>query len=85
LPGKSIREIIAQPIKTWKKELRNDFEKIVFEQYHEIADIKAALYTAGAIYASMSGSGSTVYGIFPKEQKLSLSFLKNYFVRELHS
>jgi 4-diphosphocytidyl-2-C-methyl-D-erythritol kinase len=85
LPGKSIREIIAQPIKTWKKELRNDFEKIVFEQYHEIADIKAALYAAGAIYASMSGSGSTVYGIFPKDQKLSLSFSKNYFVRELHS
>jgi 4-diphosphocytidyl-2-C-methyl-D-erythritol kinase len=85
LPGKSTREIIAQPIKTWKKELRNDFEKIVFEQYHEIGDIKAALYTAGAIYASMSGSGSTVYGIFPKDQKLSLSFSKNYFVRELHS
>ncbi len=83
LPIKSIREIIAQPIETWKKELQNDFEKIVFEQYHEIADIKVTLYAAGAIYASMSGSGSTVYGIFPREQKLTHSFPENYFVREL--
>lgn len=83
LPGKSIKEIMTQPIKTWKKELQNDFEKIVFEQYNEIAAIKAALYAAGAIYASMSGSGSTVYGIFPKGQKPSFSFPDRYFVREL--
>ena len=80
---KSLRHIINQPIETWKNDLQNDFEKIIFKKYREIVDIKDTLYTIGAIYASMSGSGSTVYGIFNKEQKLSLNFPDHYFVRKL--
>jgi 4-diphosphocytidyl-2-C-methyl-D-erythritol kinase len=83
IPEKSIREIIAQPIETWKYQLQNDFEKVVFKQYREIVDIKDTLYRIGAIYSSMSGSGSTVYGIFKKEQQLELNFPEHYFVREL--
>lgn len=85
LPEKPLREIITGPMQNWKEELKNDFEKIMFRQYQEISDIKDYLYSAGAIYASLSGSGSTVFGIFPKEKDLQLSFPANYFVKELLS
>ena len=61
---KDIRAILKQPIETWKDELFNDFENSVFKQYPKIKKVKEALYNAGAIYASMSGSGSTLFGIF---------------------
>ncbi len=80
---KSIKEIVQQPIHTWKKELRNDFEEALFKKYVEIKNIKNKLYDAGAIYASMTGSGSTVYGIFKKNKALQLSFSSHYFVKEL--
>ncbi|HEV8271376.1 MAG TPA: 4-(cytidine 5'-diphospho)-2-C-methyl-D-erythritol kinase, partial [Chitinophagaceae bacterium] len=70
---------------TWKDELINDFEKPVFANYPEIKSIKDALYDEGAIYASMSGSGSAVYGIFRKEKINSLSFPETYFVKTLFS
>ena len=83
-PEKSVKEIIAGPLESWKDELINDFEKIIFQQHHEIMEIKDSLYRNGAIYVSMSGSGSTVVGIFPKDQPLQLSFSVNYFVKELY-
>lgn len=83
IPKKSIKEIIKQSIETWKEELKNDFEEAVFIQNPEIKNIKADLYNAGAIYASMTGSGSAVYGIFKKDQSTSFSFPKNYFAKEL--
>ena len=82
-PEKSIKDIIFTPVENWKNKLRNDFEKLVFSQHREIADIKDQLYGGGAAYASMSGSGSTVYGIFPKQKQLNLSFPDHYFVKEL--
>jgi len=83
LPERSVKEIIAGPIQKWKDELSNDFEKVIFAQHREIVDIKDMLYIHGAVYASMSGSGSTVFGIFPKDQKLELTFPAHYFVKEL--
>ncbi len=80
----SIPEIIQQPIHTWKKDLKNDFEEPVFNKYPDIKNIKEKLYNGGAIYASMSGSGSTVYGIFKKEKDISISFPKNYFTKTLY-
>jgi 4-diphosphocytidyl-2-C-methyl-D-erythritol kinase len=68
LPPKTIREIILQPISTWRDQLRNDFEQAVCNQHPELSTIKLKLYQAGAIYASLSGSGSCFYGIFPKNQ-----------------
>lgn len=54
------------PIELWKGELVNDFEDSVFPQYPQIAELKQSFYDKGAIYASMSGSGSAVFGIFEK-------------------
>jgi 4-diphosphocytidyl-2-C-methyl-D-erythritol kinase len=82
-PERPVAAIIAQPILTWKEELKNDFEKPVFEKYPEIKNIKAHLYDNGAVYAAMSGSGSTVYGIFEKGISLPQFSNTNYFVRAI--
>lgn len=68
-PAKSCRDIVRQPIETWKEELINDFEEPIFKMHPELEAIKQKLYDQGAIYASMSGSGSALYGIFKKEPK----------------
>lgn len=83
LPKKSIKEIIQQPINTWKNELLNDFEKPVFEQYPEIKNIKETLYEQGALYASMSGTGSTVFGIFEKQVSIKNNFQESYFIAKV--
>lgn len=67
--SKSISAIVQQPISTWKNELVNDFEKTVFEIYPELAEVKEKLYSEGAVYVAMSGSGSTLFGIFENEPK----------------
>lgn len=61
---KNLLEIIGQPITTWKNRLINDFEIPIFKQYPRIREIKEYLYSLGAVYVAMSGSGSAVYGIF---------------------
>lgn len=61
---KSCREIVLQPIETWREELTNDFEESIFPKYPVLSDIKNKLYDLGALYAAMSGSGSTIYGIY---------------------
>ena len=62
----SLREALARPAAEWSSCLVNDFEATVFARYPAIAEAKQALYDAGAIYASMSGSGSAVFGLFPR-------------------
>lgn len=71
---KRIEEIIAMPIEQWKDELINDFEDSVFQQYPEIEAIKNKLYSQAAIYASMSGSGSSVYGIFKEKPLIDFGY-----------
>jgi 4-diphosphocytidyl-2-C-methyl-D-erythritol kinase len=66
LPSYDLRETILQPVESWVHTIKNDFEPIVFETYPSLRDIKNLLYGSGALYASMTGIGSTVYGIFPK-------------------
>lgn len=63
-PAVSLKEIVKQPMETWKHSMKNDFEDSVFKKFPEIAAIKDGLYDLGAVYAAMSGSGSSVYGIF---------------------
>lgn len=84
-PEKSLKEIIVSPVEKWQTEMKNDFEKVVFPLHPEIGQIKNKLYNAGAVYASMSGSGSTVYGIFHKNHTTSIGFPSHYFVKELAS
>lgn len=66
-PKQSIKEIINLPITEWRYNLFNDFETPVFDKYPEIKEIKQTLYECGALYASMSGSGSSVYGFFKEK------------------
>ncbi len=66
-PKKSIKDIVRKELSQWKYELFNDFEKPVCTNYPELNNIKSELYKIGAIYAAMSGSGSTFFGIFKKE------------------
>lgn len=82
-PGKSLLDIIRLPPAEWKDVLVNDFEKTLFIKYPEIESVKQQLYKAGAVYASMSGSGSTVYGLFDRSADIQLSFPEQYFVKEL--
>lgn len=66
-PQKSDTEltaIINTPVDSWQNTLKNDFEPSVFATHPELAEIKAEIYAAGACYASMSGSGSSIFGIF---------------------
>ena len=70
-PAKCCRDIVRQPIETWKDELVNDFEAPIFAMHPELAAIKQSLYDACAVYAAMSGSGSALFGIF-REQPTGL-------------
>ncbi|MCB9361360.1 MAG: 4-(cytidine 5'-diphospho)-2-C-methyl-D-erythritol kinase [Flavobacteriales bacterium] len=63
---KNIKELILAPIETWKNEIKNDFEDSVFTNYPAIKELKEKMYKEGALYASMTGSGSAVYGVFSK-------------------
>ena len=74
-PTKDIRDILKQPIETWRAELKNDFEKSVFQKHPKISKLKQEFYNSGATYASMSGSGSTVFGIFKDSPKANLKHL----------
>lgn len=82
VPEVSIKEMVKRPINDWKKSLKNDFEESVFKQYSEISEIKETLYKSGAVYSSMSGSGSTIYGIFEKSTIINISFPQHYFIKE---
>jgi len=63
-PVESVRSQLMRPITTWRETVHNDFEDSLFPRYPVLKQIKEQLYELGAVYASMSGSGSTVYGIF---------------------
>lgn len=82
-PKIDLYNIIQQPIENWKILLHNDFEKSVFEKLPAIKKIKEELYNKGALYASLSGSGSTVYGIFPPTIKPKFTFPPEYVVKIL--
>ena len=67
-----LKEVIKQPIEEWKERMVNDFEESVFPQFPAIKEIKEKLYEAGAIYAAMTGSGSSVFGLFRPEDNKSV-------------
>lgn len=66
LPEQQLGQVIEVPFNQWKDSLKNDFEPSLFEQYPLLYELKHGLYEAGAVYASISGSGSSLYGIFEK-------------------
>lgn len=69
-PQASLREIVKLPVEEWKACMVNDFEESVFPQFPAIGEIKEEMYRQGAVYASMSGSGSSVYGLFKADAEV---------------
>lgn len=78
-PKYNLKESIELPIKEWPKYIFNDFETSVFPLYPELFSIKNKLYEEGALYASMTGSGSSLFGIFPKDIIPDSSSFKDMF------
>ena len=64
--ARDLKEIIRLPVSEWKERMVNDFERSVFPRHPVIERIKDTLYEGGALYAAMSGSGSSVFGLFEK-------------------
>lgn len=71
-PAENCRDIVMQPVETWRDRLTNDFERSVFALHPEIAAIKEKLYDLGAVYAAMSGSGSSLFGLFRQPVSLDM-------------
>ena len=86
--SKSLQEIIQQPIELWKNLLKNDFETPIFSKFPQLKEFKEYLYKNNAIYASLSGSGSGMYGIFKKENEpliidnFNNNLINSYYFKE---
>ena len=74
VPITDLRTLLKLPLDQWKGRIVNDFEESLFPRYPILAEYKQALYALGARYASMSGSGSTLYGILDKEVETPNNF-----------
>lgn len=77
-PKHPILQILEQPVNTWKDILFNVFEEPIMQAHPTIRAVKEQLYAQGALYAAMTGTGSTVFGIFPKTTPLSFHFPSHY-------
>jgi 4-diphosphocytidyl-2-C-methyl-D-erythritol kinase len=81
-PKHSLKELIVNPVEKWRDLICNDFETFVFREHPQIEKIKQTLYNSGAIYASMSGSGSSVFGLFKEKPLLREVFGKQLIWEE---
>ncbi len=72
-PAKSLKNLVKQPVEEWKNRIQNDFEWAIFKKYPSIQQIKNQFYHSGAVYASMSGSGSAVFGLFNAPPAISFT------------
>ena len=81
-PKESLSKLLTRPIETWKDTVKNDFEDSVFCKFPEIAAIKDKMYDMGALYAAMSGSGSSVFGIFDEPVEYVDETFAGYFCRQ---
>lgn len=81
LPETSLQELVSRPLKEWKDSVINDFEGILFPKYPLIKDLKSAFYDSGAVFSSMSGSGSTVFGIYNEKPAIP-EFLEKWVIFE---
>ncbi|MDE5424045.1 4-(cytidine 5'-diphospho)-2-C-methyl-D-erythritol kinase [Ancylomarina sp. DW003] len=81
-PVVSLKELIKQPIETWKESIKNDFEASIFPKHPLLAEIKEELHEEGAIYAAMSGSGSSMFGLFKDDPRTLAQWEKHYCWKE---
>ena len=79
-PAHPLRAALAQPISTWRGTVSNDFETALTPSYPVLAEIKQQLYAAGAAYASLSGSGSAVYGLWANDEPAATTWPVGYTV-----
>lgn len=66
VPSGALNDALKQPVEEWRDRVVNDFEGTVFKKHPELAAIKQSLYDSGAVYASMSGSGSAIFALYKK-------------------
>lgn len=83
VPERSLVERLAEPIEKWQGSVKNDFERSVFASHPVIGEIKQMLLDAGATYASMSGSGSTVFGLFAQKERAEKMVQYTPYIYEL--
>lgn len=83
-PITNLKGVSKLPVSNWKGMITNDFEATATQAHPEIGSIKNELYQQGATFALMSGSGSTVYGLFHKKTTPTLYFTKDYFVKVIN-
>lgn len=74
-----IQQCMNTSIENWKNCLKNDFEETVFVRFPLLIEIKNKMYASGAVYASMSGSGSSVFGLFNHDFKVNTDFKSTYY------
>jgi 4-diphosphocytidyl-2-C-methyl-D-erythritol kinase len=80
IPDLSIREIVTMKVSEWRGRLVNDFERTVFKAFPAIESLRDKLYDSGAIYAAMTGSGSSVFGIFPQNGLPEIRFPEDHTI-----
>jgi 4-diphosphocytidyl-2-C-methyl-D-erythritol kinase len=80
--SESLHDLIQQPVGHWKACIKNQFEDSIMRKYPLLLEIKEELYKMGAVYASMSGSGSGLYGIFNSEIKIPAKFNSFFIYKE---
>jgi 4-diphosphocytidyl-2-C-methyl-D-erythritol kinase len=78
-PAQPLEELIRLPVGQWKNQIINDFEPVMITRYPVIREIRDRLYDLGAVYASMSGSGSSVYGLFNEKAPTTADQFPGYF------
>jgi 4-diphosphocytidyl-2-C-methyl-D-erythritol kinase len=76
-------QLLAKPVTEWRYNIDNDFETSVFKSFPQLSEIKQQLYDAGAVYASMSGSGSSMFGLFQHQSQLPESLVKIVAVNKI--
>lgn len=77
-PATSMKDILLSPVDTWKDRLTNQFEESILPNHPEIKEIKDKMYNEGAVYSSMTGSGSAVYGLFTSAPDMAGQFSEEY-------
>ena len=78
----NLRELAREPVNQWKYLISNQFEDSVFRSYPPLSEIRKELYSMGALYASMTGSGSAIYGLFSSEVNIPKQFSDYFIFRE---
>jgi 4-diphosphocytidyl-2-C-methyl-D-erythritol kinase len=81
--SKGLLEALSHPVSTWRNGIFNDFEKPVFAHHPVLKEIKETLYSKGAVYAAMSGSGSTIFGLFENDTIATDQYPAGWMIKQL--